>query len=183
MLFPNVCYLVQTVAQAVLSFTWFYAFYATFKIEAIFTFFVDLQSKSPAACVDTPFTVWGNTLFMNADSPNISHKTMTHFSVAELTFQKHRFLKLLLPCGSLQGLTFLQGACGKRRLCRGTCGLCQWNYQVQNNQILFGLFYSPISLPFCPSSVCVYFKKASGNNCYLKLRSINIADVLMFNYR
>jgi len=59
MLFPNVCYLVQTVAQAVLNFSWFYAFHATFKIEAIFTFLVDLQSRSPAACVDIALIAWG----------------------------------------------------------------------------------------------------------------------------
>lgn len=86
-------------------------------------------------------------------------------------------------CGSLQGLTFLWGACGKRTLCRWMCCLCQWNCQVQNNQVLFCLFYSPISLLFHYSSVCTHLQKASGNNCYLKLRSINIADLLMFNYR
>lgn len=39
----------------------------------------------------------GNTHFMNADSPSISHKTMTRFSIAQLNFEKHQFLELFLP--------------------------------------------------------------------------------------
>lgn len=120
----------------------------------------------------------GNTLFTNAGSPNISCKTVTHFSIAQQTPRNGSSLSFFSLCGSLKGLTFLWGACGKRTLCRRACRLRQWNCQVQNNQILFIL---QSHFPPVPLQLWVHTQKASGNDCYLKLRQINIADLLMFN--
>lgn len=97
MLFPNVCYLVQTVAQAVLNLHGFMHSMLLLKLK-LYSLFLWIYSPRVQQHVWILHSLHGgNTLFVNADSPNISHKTMTRFSIAQLTFQKHRFLKLFLP--------------------------------------------------------------------------------------
>lgn len=135
MLFPNVCYLVQMVVQAVLNFSWLYAFHATFKTEAIFTcgFVVQESSSRCGYSFHCPFTPSSRML----PHPASPMKQQLAFPLFRSLLRNISSWSCFSLGGNLQGLTFLQGTRGKRPLCRGTCCLVNGIAKYRVSSLLF----------------------------------------------